>query len=293
MWKNNYAYQYDDVHNLLKVDFPDKTFLALSYNKNNDWVTSFTERALGGAACSESYTYEVDKKAPDDHYWSVAVKKCGKEISNQARFEFWHKKRSDGKRFLSRVITKSNNDSLDVMYHPELGRPVQIKKNNLLTTFGYYANGLIQWKSTEQSKMNFEYKNEFNKVSRVITEYFDAAKKANRKRETNFRYDAKSNLVYASNTDGQTVALTYDLKGRIASITDQAKKEVRIQYEERTGKPASISRPNVGTIQVSYKPNGDILKIDSKEGPTVAVQVASTFNNLLDIIAPATSELSL
>jgi YD repeat-containing protein len=293
MWKNKYAYQYDDVHNLLRVDFPDKTFLALTYNKNNDWVTSFTERAVNGPACTESYTYEVDKKAPDDHYWSVAVKKCGKEVQNQARFEFWHKKRPDGKRYLNRVITKSNTDSLDVTYHADLGRPVQIKKNNFVTTFGYYPNGLIQWKSTEQQRLTFDYKNEFNKVSRVVTEYYDAYKKVNRKRETTFRYDGKANLVFASNSDGQTVALTYDLKGRIASITDQAKKEVRIQYEERTGKPATITRPNVGTIQVSYKPNGEIQKVDSKEGPTVAVQVAATFNNLLDIIAPATSELSL
>lgn len=292
MWKNRYAYQYDDVHNLLRVDFPDKTFLALTYNKNNDWVTSFTERALGGPACTESYTYEVDKKAPDDHYWSIASKKCGKEVNTQAHFEFWHKKRVDGKRYLSRVLTKSSTDSMDVTYHPELGRPVQIKKNNQVTTFGYYANGLIQWKSTNQYKMNFEYKNEFNKVSKVVTEYFDAARKA-KKRETVFKYDNKSNLVFASNTDGQTVALTYDLRGRIASITDQAKKEVRISYEEKTGKPATITRPSVGTIQVSYKPNGEILKVNSKEGPTVAVQVASTFNNLLDIIAPATSELSL
>lgn len=293
MWKNKYSYQYDDLHNLLRVDFPDKTHLALTYNKNNDWVTSFTERAVGGPACTEQYTYEVDKKAPDDHYWSIANKKCGKEVQNQARFEFWHKKRNDGKRFLSRVLTKSNTDSLDVTYHAELGRPVQIKKNNQVTTFGYYTNGLIQWKSTDQSKMNFEYKNEFNKVSKVVTEYYDVMKKVNKKRETVFRYDNKANLVFASNTDGQTVALTYDLRGRIASITDQAKKEVLIKYEERTGKPASITRPSVGTIQVSYKPNGEILKVDSKEGPTVAVQVASTFNNLLDIIAPATSELSL
>ena len=39
--------------------------------------------------------------------------------------------------------------------------------------------------------------------------------------------------------------------------------------------------------------NGEILKIDSKEGPTVASQIASTFNNLLDVIAPATQELYL
>jgi hypothetical protein len=87
--------------------------------------------------------------------------------------------------------------------------------------------------------------------------------------------------------------MTYDNRGRIATITDQAKKVVKIEYEERYGKPAIVTRPGLGTIQVSYKTNGEINKVDSKEGPSVAMQVASTFNNLLDIIAPATAELYL
>ncbi len=87
--------------------------------------------------------------------------------------------------------------------------------------------------------------------------------------------------------------MTYDNRGRIATITDQAKKVVKIEYEERYGKPSIVTRPGLGTIVVSYKPNGEINKVDSKEGPSVAMQVASTFNNLLDVIAPATAELYL
>jgi YD repeat-containing protein len=293
MWKNTYTFLYDDVHNLTRVNFPDKTFKALTYNKNMDWVMSFTDRVIEGVSCTENYAYEMDKQNPHDHYWATAIKKCGKEVKNEARFEFWHKRRADGSKYLARVLTKSSNDSLDVTYHPELGRPTQIKKNGQVTTFGYYPSGLIQWKSTEAAKLNFEYKNKFNKVSRVVTEYFDNAKKASRKRETDFNYDNKANLVSAANSDGQTVNMTYDLRGRIASITDQAKKEVLIQYDEKTGKPSIITRPKLGTIKVTYKANGEIDKVDSKDGPTVAVQVASTFNNLLDIISPATSELNM
>jgi uncharacterized protein RhaS with RHS repeats len=87
--------------------------------------------------------------------------------------------------------------------------------------------------------------------------------------------------------------MTYDTKGRIATITDQAKKIVKIDYEERFGKPATVTRPGLGTVKVSYKPNGDIAKVDSAEGPSVASQVASTFNNLLEVISPATQELYL
>jgi YD repeat-containing protein len=293
MWKNTYTYEYDDTHNLTKIQYPDNTFKALTYNKNMDWVTSFTERAVGGVSCTETYKYEMDKASPRDHFWSTAIKKCGNEIKNEARFEFWHKTRADGRKYLARVLSKSLTDTLDVTYHPEFGRPIAIKKGSVTTQFDYYANGLIWHKSTANSKMAYEYKNTFNKVSKVLTEFFDPKGKKIKERATDFAYDTKANLVSAKNTDGQSVVLTYDGRGRIATIIDQAKKEVMIKYDEKTGKPASISRPKLGAINVSYKPSGEINQVKSDDGPTVAVQIASTFNNLLDIIAPATSDLNL
>ncbi len=293
MWKNTYKYEYDDTHNLTKIIYPDGTFKAITYNQKKDWVTSFTERANGGVTCTETYTYETSKQNPKDHFWSIAVKKCNNEVVNESRFEFWYKTKKNGQRYLSRVLTKSLTDSLDVTYHPDNGRPLSIKKNGVTTTFDYYANGLIKERTTPTAKMLFEYKNEFNKVSKVTTYFFDDKGKVVKKRDTHFAYDKKANLISARNTDGQAVQLSYDERGRIARIVDQAKKEVIIKYDERTGKPGTITRPKVGTIVVSYKKNGEINKVESSDGPTVAVQIASTFSNLLDIIAPATSDLSL
>lgn len=293
MWKNTYKYQYDENHNVTKITFPDNTFKALTYNQKNDWVTSFTDRALTGTACKETYDYGSDKTNPKDHFWSTAVKKCGNEIKNEARFEFWLKTRADGKKVLARVLNRSNTETLDITYHPDFGRPTQIKKNSTTTSFDYFPNGLVREKSTASTRLVYEYKNSYNKVSKVQTEFFDVKGKVAKKRETSFNYDSRGNLIAAQNSDGQSVKLTYDQRGRIATIIDQAKKEVQIKYEERSGRPAEITRPKVGTIAVTYKANGEINKVDSNDGPAVATQVASTFNNLLDIIAPATSELNM
>lgn len=294
MWKNTYSYDYDDSHNLTKITFPDETFKALAYNQKNDWVTSFTDRALNGVACKETYEYNTDKSNPKDHFWSNAIKKCGNEVKNEARFEFWLKSRADGRKVLARVLNRSMTDTLDVTYHPEYGRPTSIKKNSLTTTFDYFPSGLVREKSTATMRLTFEYKNAFSKVSKVNTEFFDMKGKVAKKRETVFNYDSRGNLSDAKNSDGQSVRLTYDQRGRIATIVDQAKKEVQIKYEERTGRPMQITRPKVGTISMSYKPNGELNKFEpGSEDPTVATQVASTFNNLMDIIAPATSEMNL
>ncbi|MEK7356402.1 MAG: hypothetical protein AAB250_08130 [Bdellovibrionota bacterium] len=168
-----------------------------------------------------------------------------------------------------------------------------MKKNGVTTTFDYFQNGLVREKTTNAMRLTFEYKNDFNKVSKVNTEFLDQKGKVLRKRETTFDYDTKANLVTAQNTEGQLVKLTYDTRGRIATIVDQAKKEVLVKWDDKLGKPAQITRPGLGTINLMYKANGEISKVDSPNGPQVASQIAVTFNNLLDIIAPATSELNL
>ncbi len=282
------TYDYDDLHNLTKVTFHDKTTIQIKYNQKEDWVIGFTDRDK----CVESYTYEV---APKDagHFWSTAKKVCGKETTADNRYEFWHRQTPNGDYALQRVLTKEGENTIDITYHETFGRPISIRRNTERISYDYFPNGLVKLKASALAKMLFEYENEFKKVSKVILQAFNEKGKMLGTKTTQFQYDKKANLTFASNSDGQKINITYDNHGRMATITDQAKKVVKIEYEERHGKPALVTRPGLGTIKVSYKPTGEISEVKSPEGPTVATQVASTFNNLLDIIAPATAELYL
>ncbi len=281
-------YEYDDLHNLTKVTFHDKSTIVIKYNQKEDWVIGFTDRDK----CNESYTYEV---APNDpgHFWSTVKKVCGKETTADNKYEFWHKQSANGNYALQRVLSKEGENTVDITYHDVFGKPTSIRRNNERISYEYFQNGLVKLKASALSKMLFEYENEFKKVSKVAIEAFNDKGKLLATKSTNFQYDKKANLTFAANSDGQKINITYDQRGRIATITDQAKKVVKIEYEERHGKPSLVTRPGLGTIKVSYKSTGEIQKVDSPEGPTVATQVASTFNNLLDIIAPATAELYL
>ncbi len=288
-WRKNYTYDYDELHNMTKAVWPDKTFVALKYDKKNDWVTAFTDRDK----CTESYRYESSQNDPKNHYWSSVKKVCGKEVMADNKYEFWHKQRPDGQYFLQRVMTTVNGSVTDIVYHDIFGKPLSIRRNTERVSFDYFPDGLVKVKTTGNMKMEYQYEPQYKKVSDVATTYYNEKAKPITTKNTQFKYDTKGNLSFAQNSDGQKIAMTYDNRGRIATITDQAKKVVKIEYEERYGKPSLVTRPGLGTIRVSYKPNGEINKVDSKEGPTVAMQVASTFNNLLDIIAPATAELYL
>lgn len=288
-WLKTYTYEYDDLHNLTKASWPDKTFVGIKYDKKNDWVISFTDRDK----CLESYKYEFSTNDPKNHYWSTVKKVCGKEVMADNKYEFWYQKRNDGQYFLQRVMTTERGNVTDITYHETFGKPVSIRRNADRISYEYYPDGLVKIKAAPNSKLAFEYDPQVKKVSSVTNTIFNEKGQKVSVRNTLFKYDAKGNLSFAQNSDGQKINMTYDNRGRIATITDQAKKVVKIEYEDRYGKPSIVTRPGLGTIVVSYKANGEINKVDSKEGPSVAMQVASTFNNLLDIIAPATAELYL
>jgi YD repeat-containing protein len=302
-----YKYGYDDVHNLLRIDFGDGTYKALTYNKDKDWVTSFRNQK----GCMETYDYQTSKDDPKNHFWSLVTKKCGEKITNKSKYEFFHRLRPDGTGvYLYRVRTEVNNNVTDIVYHEVFGKPISILRDNVKTDYTYYENGFVKTKKEPGRLLAFEYKNSCNKVSQLTLQLIEDAgvspdKQARKTAATNsekvvktirtrFTYEAqKCNLTLADTSEGQSVKLQYDPQGRISQIEDQAKKLVKIQYEPRFGKPWVVTRPGLGTIQVTYKSDGEIAKVESKQGPNVAVQVASIFNNLLDIIAPATSETPL
>ncbi|MBK9322125.1 MAG: cell wall-associated protein wapA [Bdellovibrionaceae bacterium] len=286
-WAKVYNFEYDDLHNLTKATWPDKTSIAIKYDKKNDWVMSFTDREK----CTESYKYEFADNDPRSHYWSTVKKVCGKESIADNKYEFWHKLRPDGQYFLQRVQSNVGGNVTDISYHEVFGKPVSIRRNAEKISYEYYPDGQVKIKASSSVRMTFEYDPQSKKVSQVSSAFYNEKGQKVNTKSSQFKYDTKGNLVYAQNSDGQKINMTYDSKGRIATITDHAKKVVKIEYEERYGKPAVVTRPGLGTIRVTYKNNGEINKVDSKEGPSVAMQVASTFNNLLDVVAPATSEI--
>lgn len=280
-WGNTYKYDYDELHNLTLIQFPDKTNKKLTYDVNKDWVTSFKDRD----ECLETYKYETSKDDPQNHFWSTILKRCGDKTVTNGRYEFWYKTNlSKADYYLSRVLMKTNDQTTDITYHPTFGRPLSVTRNNRVLKYEYdETTGLLKSRKDGNRLVKFEYHPACQKVAKVVEA----------KNWTDFIYDDKCNLSSAKNSKGQIVGLRYDRQGRIVAMTDQAKREVKITYEDRFGKPKLVERPGVGTLEVSYKTNGDINKVDSPDGPGVATQVAGAFNNLLEIVEPAGIELGL
>ena len=79
----------------------------------------------------------------------------------------------------------------------------------------------------------------------------------------------------------------------IEMVADQAKRKLFFKYNENS-RPIEIKDPEVGTLNVEYASSGEVKEVKPNK-PTdrrVATQVASSFQNLLEIIRPAGVSLS-
>lgn len=294
-WGNVYKFQYDELYNLTRADYPDKTYIALNYNKDKDWVTGFRDRQ----GCTESYAYKGGDKSTDNYYSSAVEKKCDGKTTNKSSYEFWHNTAKGGERYLAKTKAVINGQETLTEYHPVHGRPTLMKNGTFTTKYSYYKSGLLKGKYEPNRDMLYKYNTKCQKPSEVLTKVTvrEPAKNNSKKMvskvnsiTTKFYYNKRTcNLDAARNSEGFYAKLAYDRQGRISKIIDQSKKSVLIQYDSRTGKPSVVTRPGLGSIKFKYKPDGQLDKIDSDDEPLVAVQVGNMFSNLLDIIAPGTT----
>lgn len=289
-WKKPYSYKYDSLHNLTDIKFPDKSTRKVTYNKDKDLVIGFKDRSN----CQEDYVYKGSKDNPRNHYWSLVTKKCNGKLTNKSKYEFWHRKKSDGTgKYLYRVVSDNNGDITDVIYHDIFGKPLSVKENKSRTWFKYNNFGLVTEKKTPLEKMFYDYDPVCKKISLTKKEeYKDITnrKKITYKESTKFSYDKpKCNLSFALNSKGTKVKVGYDRYGRINKLIDQSQKYVQLIYDEASGKPKLIKRPGLGSIRVLYDEKGELKDVKSAQGAEVASQVATVFNSLLEVVAPATS----
>lgn len=284
-----YTYEYNKYHNLTKITWPNKKTATLKYDDKKDWVLSFTDLDK----CVETYKYEVSKNNPKTEYSSSVTKTCKNKVVTTSTHSFWHALLPTGEPILTRMLNRKNGVETDITYHPVFAKAISIKNATQTNRFEYYADGMIKTKFTSQARFDYTHDSATKKISSVTKTILDKNGKVVSTTTSNYKYNSKGNLIAAENSDGKNVQLVYDYKGRIETVTDVSNKILKIEYEERFGKPSLVSRPGLGSMKVTYKKNGEVSKIESKEGPSVAAQVSIAFDELIQVISPATENIYL
>ena len=288
----NYNFFYDELHNLKQITYPDKTNEALTYDKKRDWVKSFTNQKN----CKETYEYKTNSKNPN-HYWTDVVKKCGRQVTNKSRYEFWNKKGSDDILYLHRARQEVNGNIRDVTYHPTFKRVASVTQNNFHTQYKYYESGInlgmLKEKFNKVQKTIFSsYSSKCRKPTQVILQAF-SKRKVSSQQKVNIKYYPESCLMHrVDRSDGKWVSLSHDEKGRIEVMKDQSGKVIEVAYNNIVNKPKKITHKGVGFIELIYDSKG-ASQLKTGNNPLIIGQVLSVFNGLMEIISPVAQELSV
>lgn len=287
---NTYAFKYSDPnlrrHNMVEIVYADKTTMAIAYHARDKFENVKMVKDRDGTVTD--YLYDFDKNDPDHTIVGVNVKGTDGKIISASKYEYFNKRKADGQEWTYKMISVLDGDRTETVYNECCGLPLLIKRGTEETAFEYDAKGHVTKKITPTDVTQLDYDQKVGKVSKVVR-----FSKLNKKDTdwSQFQYDDKGNLVFAKNSEGKGVKLFYDLHGRIQSMVDQSRRQIKFKYNENS-KPVEITDPALGTITVSYTNSGEIKKVESTAGRKIALQVTSAFQNLLDIIRPAGVSLS-
>ncbi len=280
-------YHYDDKHRLDRARWTDgKTFL-LKYDPVHDWVIGIKDRNK----CIERYEYFSESDDTGRHTKGITYKICEDQEPVTVKAEYEYRSQNGGELILTSMRSELDETTRTVRFHELFHLPVSIEQSNgEQILFDYYPNGLLKTRSDGRETKHFSYEQDSVKRVDIVNKDFEGKEVSTSWLE--FGYDEKGNMVTANNSGGQALNLSYNAAGQIATLRDNQGHDLSIRYENQCAKPSHVSLKGVGAISITYrKKDCEIKKVTSKSITQVSMQVASTFNNLLDVISPTTAAI--
>jgi len=288
---NHYKYVYDEKHNLIKIVYNP---VRLKGQAEDAWYisyepkTSFVAKIIDRNGEETAYTYKKffkeDGTIDDDHYATTVHKTGynGQQVTNE--YEYYIGVKENGDRFSQQIITTVNGIKTATTYDETCELPINITRGTNTTVFKYNNRCLLTEKLSTYDSVYMRYHPKLEKLTEV----------KNDQGVFTFEYDTKGNLVYASKNDDTWVKLHYDERSKITKM-EQADKTLVFEYDER-GKPVKIQMEGAeesGAIHVTYDDYGEITRVDSEDGHSMALKVTQAFQNLLALVKPAGVNLSM
>lgn len=282
---NTYKYSYDteDRHNLKQIAYADGTTQVIDYYGKDVYENVRSVKSREGTKTQYAYVYGSGAKKGQFKVDVKVLDKDGKSISASS-YEYENKVKADGEDWTYRMVATIDGERTETTYNECCGLPLIIKQGGQETQFAYNAKGMVTKKTTPTEVTELSYDPKVSKVAKV-RRYPKSGK--GKTSWSEFSYDTKGNLTFAKNSDGKGVKLVYDGQGRILSMLDQNRRRIDFKYDQNS-KPIEITDPSLGSIKVSYTNSGELKNVEpGAAGRKVALQVTSSFQNLLEIIRPA------
>jgi len=268
-----YAYSADNRHNMTGIHYTDGTDLRVAYypTDQNENVKEIKDRD------GTLYEYQYDRSVKDQYGVTVTSTHPDKKVAVDT-YRYYVDHDANGTTYTSRLMESIDGDATDTSYNSD-AQPLSITKNGATTKFEYDVYGHVTLKQTTTQTIKLTYDPIIRKVTSVTT---TAGGKTT---VVTFKYDDKGNMVDATDPSGKEVAVTYDDNGRVSTLAEKTGGTMHIEYN-KDSKPVHVAVDGVGAVSVLYKDNGDIAKVSSDSGDTVALKVTSLFQEMMTMIKP-------
>ncbi|TCA34342.1 hypothetical protein E0H70_07365 [Rhizobium leguminosarum bv. viciae] len=221
---DRFRYGYDANHNLTRIDFPDGTFKELTYNREKDWVTSFTNRK----GCVESYIYSESKDDPKNHFWSDVVKKCDGKVTNQSRYEFFHAYTENGLTYLKAARSVVNGAVIQLDYD-QRGRRIKVERDGRVTYLGYDPLGRLVLFERADEVEESAYGAACDGATSLVRINRGPAAIMSRVWVAQIRYSSLCKILNIDRSDGIHLSFSYIRDGDI-KITDETGFSATLSY---------------------------------------------------------------
>ena len=268
-----YHYDADYPYYLTGVHYADGTDLKIAYYPllEDATVKDVTER--DGTVVSYQYDRSVD-----DRYAVTATTKStdGKVVVN--KYEYYYGHTPSGDTYNARMVQSLNGDVTDTTYNPDY-QPLSITKNGVTTRFTYDDFGRLTLKQSATQTIRLAYDPVVGKVTSATT-IADGKTTV-----VSFAYDAKGNVVQATDPDGHVVTVTYDDNGHVSSMTEKTTGSMRLVWD-RNSRIVQVVVDGVGTLNVLYKANGDFDKETSDGGNAVTLKIDAMYVRMTKMMKP-------
>ncbi len=100
-WSNTYLFNYDALHNLTQIDYPDHTSEKMSYDADYDRILKFEGR---DSHCIETYSYHFAEQSPSIRTQTSTSKLvCNSTVKRVVLFDFTYSRKTRGAWTLSNL----------------------------------------------------------------------------------------------------------------------------------------------------------------------------------------------
>ena len=208
------------------------------------------------------------------------------------RYTFIEPLGADGRRFVWQQTVEDDGETRVTTYDQRTHRRLSVSSDSGTVAYRHDDFGRVVERRMNERVTRFEYA-PVGKVSRVVDS--DATEDAEREEtfQVDYRYDARGDLVEASDSRGSHLQMRYDERRRIVELTvsdadGEEPRRVLLTYGDR-GRPVRLEAVGTGSIDVTYREDGEIDEVKSS-GPGVAWEVTSAMNTMLSFVRSARVE---